>query len=81
VSRARRAAALATIYGELRAVVLVVEDLAGAAAIADDVQSTTDLSIASARLRVVRDRLFDQVRRDVDPLERLELELDRAPDV
>jgi uncharacterized protein YerC len=78
VSRVRRGAANATIYGELRAAILIVEDLADADAILDDVMSVADVAIARDRLRLVRDRLFAAVRHDIDPLERLELELDRA---
>jgi len=77
VTRARRATLNARVYGELRVAVLILEDLT---TIELDTETIAGLAIARDRTRAARDRLWQLVRHDVEPLERLELEIDRAAD-
>lgn len=85
MTRVRRAARAAGIYGQLRAALAIVDDVHDldttlADLTPEEIELAGDLSIARHHLRAARDRLYDQVRRDTDALDRLELELDRVAD-
>ena len=85
MSRARRVADAAFLYSELRIAVRILDGILHDPDLAEIlrpgvVDPTTDLGIARDRIRSVRDRLFEQIRYDLAPLERSELEIDRADD-
>lgn len=87
MSRARRAADVAVTYGLLRGAIALLDDVLEQQPIGGTYfeepgvrAAVDDVTAARIRLRSARDVMFQRVRHDVDPLERLELELDRAAD-